>query len=317
MIQQTDHSFVIEHAGDHEIPELTSIQSTLRLTELTMDSSKDVALIGLSEFIPKVNDQMIFGRVSHAPVIGFHIDVIPILHKEVDVDTRKFFEGLYNWIQNEEYFENNAPLLATVPEVLDLSWLRDESGNVLHDSQPLSLGPLSAGCGTGLVYCFDVTADAGDPERFSANEIVAVDYQETPYRIGLSDADNDPNEPDLNFLVQATFSESPDWRVKDYSVFNQDALRLARNEMRDVRYTGIMPYPSKEASAISNALVKYLGFSAIYGMHHRVGDWGGWPYTIEFTRQDTLTGGTITYIRLVLDFLANRYMTRPRHLYEQ
>ena len=319
MIQQADHGFVIEDALDYEIPELTSIQSALRLVELSMDSSMDIALIGLAEFIPEANDQMIFGHTSpNAPIIGFHLDVIPYRHKELDLETRTFFRELYNWIRNGDYFENNAPLLATVPEVLNLAWLRDESGNVPRDLQPVSRGMLSAGCEADLVYCFDVTADAGDPERFSANEIIAVNYRETPFRVRLHDTDNDPDEPDLNFLVQATFSENPDRQVKDYSVFNQDALRLARNELRVVRNSGVLLYPSDEASAISAAFMKYLGFSAVYGMHHRVGDWGGWPYKIELTREDiSLADGTINYIRLVQDFIADRYMTRPSHLYEQ
>ena len=95
MIQQTDHSFVIQEARNFEIPELTSIQSALWLTELNMDRSKDIALIGLSEFIPNVNDQMIFGkfRTPGGPLIGFDYDIIPRFHKEVDNATHSVFPG--------------------------------------------------------------------------------------------------------------------------------------------------------------------------------------------------------------------------------
>ena len=239
-----------------------------------------------------------------------------------------FFRDLFEWAYiDEDYFEERAPVLATVPEVLDLNWLRDESGLVQRDSQPLSRGTLSADCGVGLVYCFDVTADAGDPQRFSANEIVAVDYTETPYRIGLSDANNDPDEPDLHFLVQATFSENPDWPVKDYSGFNQDALRLARNELRDVRYSGVMFDPSDEATAIFDVLRNYFGypvFSLGYGVgnvRNRVAPWSVWPYELDIGRddrgKDTLAMGTVFYIRRVLDYISDRYIGRPAHLYEQ
>ena len=324
MIQQTDHSFVIQEARNFEIPELTSIQSALWLTELNMDRSKDIALIGLSKFIPNVNDQMIFGkfRTPGERLIGFDYDIIPRIHKEVDNDTHAFFRDLFRWTSaSDDYFEDRAPVLATVPEVLDLDWLRDESGIVQRDSQPLSRGTLPADCGVGLVYCFDVTADAGDPEQFSANEIVAVDYTETHYRIGLSDADNDPDELDLHFLVRATFSENPDWPVKDYSVFNQDALRLARNELRDVRYSGVMFDPSDEATAIFDTFRNYLGSSVFFrgygeGGSTYVAPWRVWPYELDIGR-DILAMGTVFYIRYVLDYTSDRYMTRPAQLNEQ
>lgn len=328
MIQQADRSFVIEDAANHEIPELTSIQSALWLTELNMDRSKDLALIGLSGFIPDVNDQMIFGPRRIGDMLVTWSDIVPRSHNEVDDDTHSFFQDLYRWTSTTaDYFDSRAPVLVTVPEVLDLSWFRDESGNVLRDSQPLSRESLPADCGVGLVRCFDVIADAGDPERFAANAIVSVDYTETPYQVGLSDADNDPDEPDLHFLVRATFSENPDWQVKDYSVFNQDALRLARNELSDVRYSGVMFVPSDESTAIFDVLRNYLGvpvFSLGYGaggVRNRVTSWGVWPYELDIGRdergKDTEAMGTVFYIRRILDYISDRYISRPEHLYEQ
>ncbi len=322
MIQQADHSFLIEDAGNHEIPELTSIQSTLWLTELNMDQSKDIALIGLSEFIPSVNDQLIFGPRWFGDDLarGIDFDIVPRFHKEVDNETHEFFEALFGWIQNGDYFEDNAPVLATVPQVLDLSWFRDESGNVPGDSEPLSRRPLPADCNAALVQCFDVTADAGDPERFSANETFAVSYTETPYLVDLSDMYNDPDELDLYFLARAAFSESFEWPLKDYSVFNQDALRLARNEMRNVRYSGVMFVPSNESTAIFNVLREYLDSSVFFevgpGGVRGVAPWHVWPHEID-TRRDILAMGTVYYIRHVLDYLSDRYMSRPADLYEQ
>ncbi len=321
MIEQPDHSFVIEEARFFEIPELTSIQSALWLTELNMDRSRDLALIGLSDFIPNVNDQLIFGHVNFGDlyVIGSDFGIVPRIHKDVDDETHDFFRTLFEWIQNGDYFEDNAPVLATVPEVLDQSWFRDESGNVPRDSEPLSRGSLPADCGVGLVYCLDVVADAGDPERFSANEAIAVDYTGAPYRVGLSDADNDPDEPDLHFLVRVAFSENSYRDVKDYSVFNQDALRLARNELRNVRYSGVMFVPSDESTAIFDALREYLGSSVFFeiraGGVQGVAPWRVWPYEID-TGRDILAMGAVTYIRQVLDYLSDRYMSRPADLYE-
>lgn len=329
MIQQQDHSFVIEEAGNHEIPELTSIQSALWLTELNMDRSKDIALIGLSEFIPDVNDQLIFGHRRSAGLyfLGSDFGIIPTNYMQVDSDTHTFFQDLYEWIIDEDYFEDRAPVLETVPEVLELVWVRGESGSVLNDSQPLLRGALPTDCGTGSVRCFDVIADASDSERFSANETVVVNYTETPYRIGLSDTDNDPDEPDLHFLVRATFSENPDLQVKDYSVFNQDALRLARKELRDVRYSGVMFDPSDESTVIFGVLRDYFGvpvFSLGYGVgniRNRVAPWQVWPYELDIGRdergKDTLAMGTVYYIRRVLDYISDRYIARPAHLYEQ
>ena len=330
MIQQADRSFVIEDAANHEIPELTSIQSALWLTEVNMDRWKDLALIGLSGFIPDVNDQLIFGNQLFGDMLAARWDfaTVPRNHKEVSEDTHSFFQDLYRWTSTtKDYFDNRAPILATVPEVLDLSWFRDESGNVLRDSKPLSRESLPADCGVGLVHCFDVIADVGDLERFAANEIVSVDYTEMPYRIGLSDASNDPDEPDLHFLVRATFSENPDWQVKDYSSFNQDALSLARNELRDVRYSGVMFVPSDKSTAIFDVLRNYLGspiFSLGYGaggVRNRVTPWGVWPYELDIGRdergKDTEAMGTVFYIRRVLDYISDRYISRPENLYEQ
>ena len=221
MIQQPDHSFVIEDADEHEIPELTSIQSALWLTELNMDRSKDLALIGLSEFIPEVNDQMIFGHRHFGDDLGkgTDFDIIPSIHKEVDADTQKFFLDLYYWTSYPDYFES-----------------------------------------------------------------------------------------------------------EDDSTFNQDALRLARNELRTVRYSGVMFVPSDESTAIFDALRKYLGSSVFFrgysqGGPRRGTPWSVWPYELDIRRdergKDTLAMGTAYYVRRVLDYISDRYISRPEHLYEQ
>lgn len=249
LVQQPDHSFSLEDAENFEIAQLTSIQSALVLANLNGDSSQDIVLFGLTNYIPEVNDQVIFGEIGEVIARGIHLDVIPFEHKELDSEFMSFFHELHQWTISQDYFDSNARILSTVPSILELDWILDEDGSTTDD------------CNVGFIRCSSVLADENDPVNSSIESVLSIEYFSSPYEVQISDGFNDPNEIDFSFQVKAIFSETPNLEVKDYSHFNQDALYLSRNEFLQILHDGVMLYPSAQASQIYRTLEEYLGSS--------------------------------------------------------
>ena len=265
LIQQADGSFDLEDAGGYELHKSTSIQSTLVLAELNADRSTDMALLGLSDYIPGVNDQIIFAPVCELCVFGAEGD-LPTQYVDVGPDFLSFFIDLDQWVGslNGSYFDDNAAMIASVPEVTNLAWMIDSEGNLEIGAAPLPIEMWSEECRVSLVRCYPVLADESDVENYTIHESHLVSYTAVDYQIEIVDKENDPDEPDYYLVALATFSERRSQAVKDYSDFNQDALRLARNELGQIREAGIMWFPSQEADAIYTAIRKYLGSPVFY-----------------------------------------------------
>lgn len=295
MIQQQDHSFVLEDAGNYEIPELTSIQSALVLANLNGDTSQDIALLGLSNYIPEVNDQIVFSAAGEVIGRGIHLDVIPFRHKDLDSEFLSFFQQLYEWTISQDYFNANARITATVPGVLDLEWVSDENESATDD------------CGAGLTRCFFVLADEKDPAS-PIESTHSIEYLSSPYEIEISDNENDPNEPDYNFQVKVVFSEEFSFEVKDYSHFSQEALYLARNELLQVLHQGVMFYPSGEASQIYRVLEEQLG-SSVFFHSYLTPYWGVYNTNVEFEHlgERNILGS----IQGVLSLVSERFIRAP------
>lgn len=301
MIQQQDHSFVLEDAGNYEIPELTSIQPSLVLANLNGDTSQDIALLGLANYIPEVSDQIVFSAVGEVIGRGINLDVIPFGHKDLDAEFISFFQELYNWTVSQDYFDSNAPTLATVPGVLDLEWVSEGNGSATGD------------CGDGLIRCFSVLADENDPDS-PIESTHSIEYLSSPYQIEISDNNNDPSEPESFFQVRVVFSEELSFEVKDYSHFNQEALYLAKNELLRVLHQGVMFYPSAEASQIYRILREQLG-SSVFFNSFLTPYWGVYNPNVNYEHlgQRNILGN----IQGVLSFISERFIRAPDIVFQE
>ena len=296
MIQQQDHSFALEDAKNYEIPELISIQPALVLANLNGDTSQDIALVGLSSYIPEVEDQIIFGEIGEIIVRGIHLDVVPYNHKELDSETTSFFYELHQWRISQDFFDSNARIIAMVPEILELGWVLDENEPAVDD------------CDVGLTRCFVVLADENDPVNSNIESALSIEYLSLPYKVELSDHINNPNELDYFFQVKAVFSEVSEVNILDYSHFDQEALHLAKNDLLQVLHGGVLFYPSAKASRIYRILEEQLG-SSVFFNSYLTPYWGVYDKNIEFKYigNDSILGA----IQGILSLIADRFVRVP------
>ena len=172
-------------------------------------------------------------------------------------------------------------MIASVPEIVELAWMTDSEGSHERGTTPLSLEILVDECEVGLVRCYPVLADDIDLEDSTIYDSHWVSYSPVDYQVDIVDRENDPGEPDYYYVVMATFSEQRSYAVKDYSGFNQDALRLAQNELYRIREAGIMWYPSQEADAVYATIRKYLGSPLLFNSFY-ASSLGEYSLGIEF-----------------------------------
>lgn len=306
LIQQADGSLELEDAVSYKLPDLTSIQSTLVLAELNADRSRDLVLLGLSDYIPGVNDQIIFAPVCELCTFSAEGE-LPKQYVDVGLDFVSFFDELDQWIRsfNGNYFDENAPTVSSVPELTELTWMTDSDGNIEFGKNPLLLDIWKEECGANLVRCYSVLADESDIENSTIYESHLVSYSTLDYQIEIADRENDPEEPDYYFVAVATFSEQRSQAIKDYSGFNQDALRLAQNELGQIREAGVMWYPSREADAIYTAIREYLGNPVFYNSVHTA-SLGKYSLGIEF--EHMLSREIVGSVQRVVSFITQRFV---------
>ena len=309
MIQQADNSFEIEDAQDYEWPELVSIQSALVLAELNGDMSKDIALIGLSDIIPGVNDQIVFADGGGDLIVrGSNIDAIPYSIKELTPQNVSFFFELNQWINDQNYFENNAAVVASVPEIVELSWLMDGVGGTLRGLQSFPPDSFSDGCSERLTRCYSVLADENDPSNGPPESILSIEYLPSPYEIGVIDKENDPEVPDSYYFVKAVYGEASNVEVKDFSAFNQEALALSRAEFKNVRESGVMYVPSDEANVIYRVLRDQLG-SVILPLSYAIPEGAHFYFDVEYEHLGE--AGILGSIQGILDSTSNYFVRAP------
>ncbi|MCY3689556.1 MAG: hypothetical protein F4234_10650 [Gammaproteobacteria bacterium] len=312
MVQQPNQDFVLEHASNFEIPELTAISDTLIITDLNADFLNDLALVNLSDHIPGVDDQFVFS-MPYAFSLGRYIDqsdTFPLNHVALGEKETSFFSELEGWMRTyyleEDYFESNAQVVAAVPELLELRWTSDSTGSAVRSVEPIGAELIPADCDNLFTNCFSVIADGNDSERSSAIDNFVFEYLPSEFDLIISDAEDNANQENFYFLVQAIFSRDSNIVLKDYSSFNQDALRLARNELQSVVEAGVMFFPSPEATTIIDYLNENLGGTEVFA--NRFEDPKGSTYGMNFEhlRSRNIAG----QVQRVLSFVGNRYIRR-------
>lgn len=310
LVQQSDHSFVIEDASHFDIPALDIISSSIVLAEINADGATDLVLTNLSEHIPGVSDQIVFAPVSDIKILG-SLGSLPHNHVELTREAISFFYDLHEWIKSLEwdYFEENAPVVATVPGIEELSWVAEvnvsSQGGV---PSPQRLGSDNE-CMAPRIRCFNVVVDASDPEDSPPTDELVVEYTSEVFELLISDLNNDPDIPDVLYQVQASFSDELTIDIKDYSAFNQDALKLAQNEFRTILESGVMFDPSRESEEVFRVLSKYLGHSPLAYGARTISDWRTYQPIPEYVTDSEL----VFAIQSVIVFIAERYVKYPEN----
>ena len=311
LIQQPDKSFVLHDAHDFQLPDTIAINETILLVELNGDSAMDLALLGLSDYIPGVNDQILFAPTCH--LCSYQdLGEMPQAHAGLGQAEVSFFNDLSQWVNSfhgvEDYFEDNATVVASVPQLVDLSWAADAEGSVISSEYPISTSLTSEYCEDSIARCSNVVADESDYNGENIYETLSVAYTPDAYQISIVDKDNNPNERDVYFLVKSEFSMEDEVSIRDYSEFNEEAVYLAKNEFKTILESGVMWFPSIESENIYNILSKNLGGVQVFPDSYEAPNFSKYR-AIEWG--DVRTRNIAGSIQAVLHFVAVRYTRYP------
>ncbi|MYH84411.1 MAG: hypothetical protein F4161_01065 [Gammaproteobacteria bacterium] len=254
LIQQASGGFNIEDASGHTIPSmLTAVDSSITVGDFNGDSGKDLLLSGLSAHIAGANDRLIFSRPDRP-------HAIPESHVSLPAATTQFFRNLSAWVDDADYFDDNAVLLATVPAATAMAPLTDGNGNARLGAAQLADALLQdASCTAANTGCFHVYGDRGDFASLTLPDATfEIEYTATPHDVGITDSLDDPNVANVYGVMRVTFAAISSVEVKDYSGFNSDALLLAEGYLSPIRSTGGLEPGSAAAAAVSRTLSAYL-----------------------------------------------------------
>ena len=222
LIQQASGGFVIEDAANHTIPrasQLTAINSVIRLHDLNADGYTDMLLYGLGTVVQGAsNNWIVFSNYNNP-------QTVPNKIVELTEEKRTFFEQVAAWLDDENYFDDNASLEATVPEVNSIRILANPNGQPLIFPQLFTLTVQqlwSYGCYLPLHKCVIVEADYSDWAHATGG--LGLVHRPANFDVAIVDLLDDPDEINFFGFFRLSFSSTQRYRVLDYSRFNPRAL---------------------------------------------------------------------------------------------
>ncbi len=219
------------------------------LGDFNIDGLNDLLIKNLSSAVSGAYDQIVFADSSGLPNI-----VTPI-----DEEFQSFFEELYQWILNPNYFEENAtPVYETRYRLWGIYQATNPLANIFEASRFIAEG--LASCEVVHDYCTNVSYIANDwiPEYTGtscAEEITRLFTTGTSSHSSLQ-------EQVGTFCHPYTYSHfiiySEQYEVdKDYSGFNQDALIFA-DALDPFLLYGDIDTDSTDSVIIEEILFNYL-----------------------------------------------------------
>lgn len=270
MIQQRNHSFSIEDADKYNIRDMTDISSVLTIAELDLNSSKDIALLGLDRFIPSVNDQIIFGPICEfCPDIALAHIPIPTNSLELGSEETSFFSDFEKWLENEDYFIENATRSVSIPSIKGASWLTSDNGEIVVSSLLISEELSATACNQEDAACYDVLVDESDPQVMGVDEAILFRYTHIPFQLKFSNRESLADQENVYARVLVEFDTDSKVMVQDFSEFNSDAVDISQI----LELSGESSYPLIENEVVLTAFHKYLGWS-FYFHRYSSPDWG-------------------------------------------
>ena len=307
LIQQAEGGFSMESTDAHTLPsasQLTSIDQVIQLHDLNADGVTDMLLFELDEHIDGAKDQIIYANYD---------DLYTVPNKHVGVSDKlyKFFEQVSGWINDEDYFQDNARQVM-VPELDSVSFLYNSDGDLFtgenSDETQTRTECTSDVCFdddlecTGFtlapIFCVVVYGDIGDIGGLGASgnpcSVVAFScgYGTDTYDVGVEDAHDDPNQANVYAVVEVEFHDTSTIAVPDYSGFDPKALDLVTELFAPVRDAGTIVPGSVEAIEIASTLEGYLK-TTIFAGGLETEDSGVFPEIGEYS----------SYVKIVRDIL--------------
>ncbi len=165
--------------------------------DYNVDGTLDLLIRGFSDAGLGANDQFVFASPDSNTTLGL---------KGIDAETQAFFDQLAAVMQNPDYFEQNAPVTTQTQVVNDFLFLAEYCATPEWVAQngPLSaLPPLGTLFADSLDEIFAIEASFITDCNLSGRTVFHYDLVSVQYVIQIG--------------------------TPDYSVFNQDALEIARH----------------------------------------------------------------------------------------
>ena len=316
LIQQAEGGFSMESTDAHTLPsasQLTSIDQVIQLHDLNADGVTDMLLFELDEHIDGAKDQIIYANYD---------DLYTVPNKHVGVSDKlyKFFEQVSGWINDEDYFQDNARQVM-VPELDSVSFLYNSDGDLFtgenSDETQTRTECTSDVCFdddlecTGFtlapIFCVVVYGDIGDIGGLGASgnpcSVVAFScgYGTDTYDVGVEDAHDDPNQANVYAVVEVEFHDTSTIAVPDYSGFDPKALDLVTELFAPVRDAGTIVPGSVEAIEIASTLEGYLKTTIFAGGLDELGA-GVFPPTQDYEFWKII----VRIILIVIEYIVNR-----------
>ena len=278
LIRKREGGFDLRAAAGMTIPDnLTDISDDAEFVDLNADGATDLVITGLGDHIAGANDRVVYGNV-------YERHTIPARHVGLAPETRKFFQELSAWIDDEKYFIKNAKKV-NLPKVIGLDFLRDSENRIIarriggRTETPARSGASDETCfegtcppaGTeqcetlGSFFCTVYRGDLSDLSNINSGndpcasaEVVCTLYA-NPNAISVTDAKDDPDEDNYDVFIKVRYSPTVKVTVRDFSGFNQDAWLLATRMLQPLRADNAVLTPgTRQAEVISRTLEAYL-----------------------------------------------------------
>ena len=177
----------------------------MKLKDINSDGAQDLIITGLEDST--------LGRWNMIVYASTSANESPIGYREIDRDFKDFFSELGAWIEDGDYFDDNAGVLVTVLKIIGYSFGQHSNGNVYFGSSPMPVNRRPSVCFNLWVYCVDVYADS---DFVNSPNIL---YSLTPNAAFVRDEEDDPNLKNGYLLVAVFFSLTQTFDIPDYSGF--------------------------------------------------------------------------------------------------
>ena len=215
----------------------------MELKDINSDGAQDLIITGLEDSTLGRWDIIVYASTT--------TNGSPIGYREIDQEFKDFFSELGGWILDDEYFDDNAGVLATVPKIIGRAYGLNLDGTVYFGAQPMPVNRRPVVCRYDWAHCIDVYVDSdwiNDP---------TILHSLTPYRAYVADEENDPDLINGYLMVAVYFSTSRTFDIPDYSNFTP-AYAISP-EIQSVIDTGRLITGTSVEQTISDILATVFG----------------------------------------------------------
>ena len=186
----------------------------IKLRDLNGDDAQDAIITGLEDAVLGRWDVIVYARTT--------TNTSPLGYREIDKDFKDFFSELGSWLLDEDYFKDNAGVLASVPKIEGRSWAKDtDTGFLYFGTRPMPQESWPKACGRVVLEdgkrlyaaCYSVLADSDFPNDPN------ILYTPTSYVALVKDEEDDPELKNGYFLILVFFNLDDKFDIPDYSGF--------------------------------------------------------------------------------------------------